>query len=273
MSAITATPTTPAAAGTATVQGDLWSASSVDWADIMEPLERPLFEHALAQPTLRGARRHLDTGCGSGLATRLARQRIEEVHGIDAAPGMIAVARARDPNIEYRIGDIQSLPYRDGSFDVVTGFNAFQYAASPQEALREARRVSRRGATIILATWGEVADCQAAVYLQALGRLLPPPPPGAPGPFALSDRARLEALARDAGLEPLSVHDVDCAFVFTDLEQALRGLLSAGPATRAIRTAGTEAVRAAVSAAIEPFRMTGGGYRLQNRFRYLVARA
>jgi hypothetical protein len=94
----------------------------------------------------------------------------------------------------------------------------------------------------------------------------------APGPFALSDRTRLESLARDAGLEPLSLHDVDCPFVYVDLAQALRGLLSAGPAIRALRSAGAGAVRGEVTAAIAPFRTGAGGYRLENRFRYLVAR-
>ena len=71
----------------------------------------------------------------------------------------------------------------------------------------------------------------------------PPPPPGAAGPFALSDEA------------------------------ALRALLAAGPAVRAIQAAGEERVRAAVAQAIAPFRLSSGGYRLENRFRYLLARA
>jgi hypothetical protein len=43
---------------------------------------------------------------------------------------------------------------------------------------------------------GPPEDCEAAAYLGALGALLPPPPPGAPGPFALSQPGALASFAR-----------------------------------------------------------------------------
>ena len=168
---------------------------------------------------------------------------------------------------------MQTLPYADRSFDVVTGFNSFQYAASPIDALREASRVTRRAGTIVIATWGQPEDCEAAGHLKALGSLMPPPPPGAPGPFALSDKAKLSGLASDAGLTPQEVIDVECLWSFPSLDAALRGMLSAGPAERAIRNSGMERARDAVANAIAPYRKPSGEYHLNNKFRYLVARA
>ena len=124
---------------------------------------------------------------------------------------------------------------------------------------------------MFIATWGRAQDCEAAPYLAALGALLPPLPLGAPGPFALSGPGALDRLARDAGLAPVESFDVECAWRYSDLARALRGLLSSGPAVRAIRHAGESPVRDAVTKAIRPFRTARDGYQLENTFRVLVA--
>jgi hypothetical protein len=51
----------------------------------------------------------------------------------------------------------------------------------------------------------------------------------------------------------------------------MRGMLAAGPAVMALRAGGEPAVRAAVTDALAPYRQTDGSYRIENRFRYLVA--
>ena len=191
---------------------------------------------------------------------------------LHASAAFIEIARERLPGRDFRVGEMQTLPYADQSYDVVTGFNSFQYAASPIDALREASRVTRRAGTIVIATWGQPEDCEAAGHLKTLGALMPPPPPGAPGPFALSDKAKLSALASDAGLTPLEVVDVACPWSFPSLDAALRGMLSAGPAERAIRNSGMERAREAVANVIAPYRKPSGEYHLNNKFRYLVAR-
>jgi hypothetical protein len=69
----------------------------------------------------------------------------------------------------------------------------------------------------------------------ALGKLLPPPPPGAPGPFALSAPGALEALVGKAALNPEKVNTVTTTMPFPDEATAVRGLLASGVAERAIR--------------------------------------
>ena len=225
------------------------------------------------RPELAAARSSLDVGCGPGLAAQVFAQQITNVSGIDASAAFVEIARERLPGRNFRVGEMETLPDADGSFDVVTGFNAFQYAASPSSALREARRVTQPNGVIVIATWGPPEDCEAAGHLKALGALMPPPPPGAPGPFALSDESKLKALASEAGLTPVAVVDVECPWIYPSLDMALRGMLSAGPAERAIRNSGMERARDAVANAIAPYRKPSGEYRLNNKFRYLVARA
>jgi SAM-dependent methyltransferase len=259
--------------GSATIQGDLWNVRARDYAELMECQFRPLYESVLQRIEMAGVRAGLDVGCGPGLAAQTFAQKIAEVSGIDASPGFIAIARQRMPGRDFRVGEMESLPHADSSFDVVTGFNSFQYAASPAQALAEARRVLRPGGILVIATWGLPQECEAAGHLKALGSLMPPPPPGAAGPFALSEEAKLKALATDAEFKPVAVMDVACPWTFGDLETALRGMLSAGPAERAIRNSGMERARNAVAESIAPYRKPSGDYHLNNKFRYLIARA
>ena len=110
-------------------------------------------------------------------------------------------------------------------------------------------------------------------YIAALGSVMPPPPPGAPGPFALSVPGALEALVERAGLVPVRAADVEVEFDFADAATAMRALKASGPAIRAIRHAGDAAVTQAVAAAMAPYRGPDGHYRFHNQFRYLIARA
>jgi SAM-dependent methyltransferase len=263
---------TVATAGSAAMQGQLWSARARDFAEIMEVLFRPLYESALARPELKEAKSSLDVGCGAGLAAQVFAQKMASVSGIDASSAFIDIARVRLPGRNFQVGEMETLPHADRSFDVVTGFNSFQYAAAPVTALREARRVARPDGVIVIATWGLPEDCEAAGHLKALGGLMPPPPPGAPGPFALSDETKLKGFAAEAGLTPGDVADVDCPWAFPSLDVALRGMLSSGPAERAIRNSSMERAREAITAAIAPYRRPAGDYLLRNKFRYLVAR-
>jgi len=260
--------------GTAAVQGELWGARARDWADIAEgTCGRQLFEAGLQALNVGIGTILLDVGCGTGMAAQIAAQRGAKVSGIDASAPSIAIAQERTPQGDFHVGEMEDLPFADQTFDIVTGFNSFQYAANPVNALKEARRVAKPGAKILIAVWGKPDHCEAVPFLKALGSLMPPPPPGAPGPFALSEDGALEALASQAGLTPVAAHDVDTMWNFPDLETALRGLLAGGPAVKAIHHSGEERVRDAAANAINPYRMADGSYRLENQFRYLVTRA
>jgi SAM-dependent methyltransferase len=108
------------------MQGDLWSTRARDYAELQEGHFRPLYESALRRPELAKMRSSLDVGCGPGLAVQVFAQTIANVAGIDASAAFIDIARERLPGRNLRIGEMETLPHADGSFDVVTGFNAFQ---------------------------------------------------------------------------------------------------------------------------------------------------
>jgi SAM-dependent methyltransferase len=259
--------------GSAQMQAALWGARARDWADLAEGLSRELFEAVFDRLAVDPGTTLLDVGCGSGVAAALAVERGAHVSGLDATPQLLAIARERVPTGEFQHGDMEQLPYPDDTFDIVTGFNAFQYAANPHNALTEARRVTRPDGSVAIATWGRAERVDMAAVLKALASLMPPPPPGAPGPFALSEEGALVARVRQVGLDPGDEGVVTCRWDFRDLDTVLRTVLSAGPAARVITHAGEERTREAVAAAIAPFRTSTGGYHLVNEFIYLIARA
>jgi SAM-dependent methyltransferase len=262
-----------AASGTAQVQGELWSERALDWAELQEGMVRPLYDSVLERIDLGPDVSLLDIGCGAGLFCSLAAARGAEVSGIDAAPGLLAIALERVPQGSFQPGEIEELPYGERTFDVVTAFNSLQFANDPANAMREAARVAREGAPVVVAVWGDPQDCDAVACLSAMAPLMPPATPGAPGPFALSEKAALEGLVAQAALDSQGIEDVVCIWEYPDLGTALRGVLSAGPAAAAIRHSGEPAVLEAVSEALEPFTVAGGGFRLENVFRYIVATA
>jgi SAM-dependent methyltransferase len=258
--------------GSSKMQGELWSARAREWAELQEGSFRPLYEAAFAAAGVGRGWSVLDVGCGAGLALQIARARGATVSGLDAALGLAEIARHRCPGSDIRLGDSEELPFADASFDIVTGFNSFQYAADPVRALAEARRVTRPSGCVVIAVWGERERCQLAPYLAAVGRLVPPPPPGAPGPFALSAPGALEALAEKAGLKPEAAKTVTTAMRFPNEATALRGLLASGAVERAIRTSGEDMVRGGIAEAIRPGRQSDGSYAFSNEWRFLLSR-
>jgi SAM-dependent methyltransferase len=259
---------------TAARNSDLWGQRPRQWAEVQEQMVRPLFEAVLEATHVGGETRLLDVGCGSGLAAQLARERGARVSGFDATEPLLEVARERVPDGDFRAGDMEELPFDDDAFNLVTGFNSFQFAADPARALSEAARVAEPGAPIAVGTWGRRDQCEAAIVLKASADLGPPPPPGrTPGPFALSEPGTLEGFVEEAGLSASEPVEVPTPWRYPDLDTALRGFTSAGPAIAAIRESGEERLREDITKALEPFADGEGGYRLDNVFRYLIARA
>ena len=258
--------------GTAPVQGDLWNGNPRDWAELQEPQFSPMYLAVLDSVGIGAGAKVLDVGCGSGMFCSLAAQRGATVAGLDAAEGMLAIARERTPSGDFRTGEMEELPFADASFDLVSGFNSFQFAADPVNALRQAKRVAKPGGAVSIAVWGVAKDCQAAALLKAMSGLLPPPPAGTPGPFALSEPGVMEDMLSKAGLKPGRAVDVDTPFEFKDDETGYRAMAASGPGIRANRLVGQDKLRAALLAALAPFKTASGSCHLDNKFRFVVAR-
>jgi SAM-dependent methyltransferase len=265
--------TDPAQHRTSAINGPLWGARARDWAEVQEGQFAAGYDAVLAAAKVGAGTRLLDVGCGAGKAAMLAAGLGARVSGIDAAPLLLKIARERVPDGDFHEGDLEDLPFADAGFDVVTGFNAFQFAGNPTRALSEARRVTRPGGVVAVMTWGRPEGMEAASLVAALRPLLPAPPPGAPGPFALSDPDRLSDFAAKAGLTMREVIEGETHWTYPDLAAALRGLNSSGVAIRAAGLSGEDAVSEAHAAALGPFLQPDGSFRIGARYMALIALA
>ncbi len=77
-----------------------------------------------------------------------------EVYGLDASEALLALARTPVPEADLHLGDLEALPYEDDRFDVVAGFNSFFFAHDLVGALREAGRVAKPEAPVVIQVWG-----------------------------------------------------------------------------------------------------------------------
>jgi len=258
---------------TAEVNGVLWGTRSADWASLQEGQCRPVYEAVLERLSVGPGTVLLDAGCGAGMASQMAASRGARVTGLDASEALLAIARQRVPEGTFGLSDLETLPFADKSFDVVTGFNSFQYARNPGKALAEARRVTKPGGAVAIVTWGPPEGMPAAALVAALKPLLPAPPPGAPGPFALSNEEALRGFADSAGLKPEDIFDVQSPFQYASLDDGVRGLGSSGVAAKARNASSEEAVDRAHTDALAAFRQPDGSYHVPAVFRCLIARA
>jgi SAM-dependent methyltransferase len=108
------------------------------------------YEEALARVGLERGQAVLDIGCGAGAFLRLVANRGARPFGLDASDALIKLAQRRVPDAELRVGEMEALPYDDDTFDLVTGFSSFFFANDIVAALREAGRVAKPGAAVVL---------------------------------------------------------------------------------------------------------------------------
>ena len=111
--------------------------------------------------------RVLDVGCGGGKAiSRILEETRREVAGVDHSPEAVKTARsvnrAAISSGRLRIveSSVESLPFRDGFFDVVTAFETTYFWPELQAALTEIHRVLNRGGRLVIAN--EFADRASA---------------------------------------------------------------------------------------------------------------
>ena len=257
--------------GSQTIQGKLWRQRPKDYSEVQEQTGKPGYDFVLNYLAVTPATKLLDVGCGSGYFSKLAVDKKIDVTGLDATTELITEAKKIEPNANFLVGEMEELPFDEKSFDVVCGFNSFQYAANIKNALIEAKRVLKDDGKLAVMIWGNKKDCEAATYLKAVGSLLPPPPPGAGGPFTLSENQLLEKILEEIGFKILNNTDVISVWDYADTDTALKGLLSSGPVSRAIEHCGFEKVYETTLQAIQPYIQQNGHVVYNNKFRVVIA--
>lgn len=253
------------------IQGSLWNTSPADWAQYIEPNFKPLYYTALKQLRLNENKMLLDAGCGSGLFLGMALASRASVYGFDAAPGLLQISRKRLPGVTLLLEDLEDIPFNDETFDVVTGFNSFQYAGSFEKALREAKRVVKKGGKIVIGIWGKPEECEVSQVQKAILNLLTRSSANTPNSFALIEEGLVESACETVGLKIVNQLSVACPWKFEDEETLQRGFLSTASCAKAVQLHGQSKVMDAIATSAQPFYYNDHGYFMRNQFSLFVA--
>jgi len=98
---------------------------------------------------LKPPARVADLGCGSGVFTDLLSKQGYQATGLDISPKLIALGRAKYPNVEFHEGDVEHLPFADGSMDGILLSGLVHHLPDPSRCAAEAFRVLRKGGSFV----------------------------------------------------------------------------------------------------------------------------
>lgn len=188
----------------------------------------------------------LDVGCGAGeLSLAIARAQPHcTVVGVDISPQLVAAARDRAisrPNVSFELADAaQWRPQGSFAPELLISRHGVMFFADPVTAFTNLREVAAPGAGLLFSCFRKWEDNPAFADIAAL-LPSPPPPPSrdAPGPFAFSDRSRVEDILTRAGWSSIVFEPYDFAMIVgggaDPVEDTVQYFATIGPAARALR--------------------------------------
>jgi SAM-dependent methyltransferase len=218
---------------------------------------------------LEAGQRVLDVGCGPGALSARAAQVVgaDHVTAIDPSQPFVEAARARIPGADVRLGDAESLPFADDSFDAVLSQLVVNFIPDAPAGVAEMRRVARPGGLVAACVWDYAGEMRllrtfwdAAVAIDPDGA----GPVHEGGTMRYSNPDDLGALWSAAGLEGVDVAplEVEASYDdFDDLWQPLTtGVAPAGSYATSLdperQAALRERLRASLGDPTGPFGLT-----------------
>jgi ubiquinone/menaquinone biosynthesis C-methylase UbiE len=222
------------------------------WSSSTRQFIEPLLEAAEVAPGMSV----LDVGCGPGYVSAAAAERGAVPIGMDFSREMIGIAKEMFPQIEFREGDAQNLPFAEASFDRVLANFALLHLATPERACAEACRVLKPGGRFGFTTWARVEENPFVKIvddaLQAHANLnveLPPGPPYYLFENAGEFRSALERAGFDGASMQFKVHRI--AWRVPTARFVFEAELNAGVRTAGLLARQTPEALRAIQGAIE----------------------
>jgi SAM-dependent methyltransferase len=186
-----------------------WAARAETYDDLMGAVTARFTEPLLDAAAVGAGTRLLDAACGPGTTAAAAAARGAEPVGVDLARGMVELARKRHPALRFIPGDVEHLPFEDGSFDAVVAGFLLHHLPDPDRAVAELARVLVPGGRIAATVWdrpdrmrllGLANDALAAAGADRADGL-----PDGPDAFGFAEPSELAALLERGGFEAVEV--------------------------------------------------------------------
>jgi SAM-dependent methyltransferase len=207
----------------------------------------------------------LDIATGPGNVAAVARKRGARVIGLDISPAMVALARQRHPDIEFREGDATALPFLDASFDALVMNFGILHLGRPEQAIAEAARLLRPGGRFAFSAWAPPERTRGfGIILEAVRDFGNPDVPLPEGPlfFRFGDPLECERTLLAAGLMEPDTITIDLRWLLPSADALIDALSEGTVRTRALLRGQTAealvAIRAACREAARPYETPEG---------------
>lgn len=209
---------------------DITSSGWEAWREVYEDGAAVVTARLLELGGVHEGHKVLDVATGHGEPALEAAELVGpkgRVVGLDISQGMLETARKRAAgldNVEFVEGDMESIDYPPGSFDVVLSRFALMLAIDHIGAFRGMARVLVSGGVLAAAVWGPHDTHLLAAGPTALGERLrmPKPPPGFPTTFSMSDSRELADELTGAGFVDVSVTEQVVPYRFPSVAEYVR---------------------------------------------------
>jgi methanogen homoaconitase small subunit len=157
----------------------------------------------------------LDVATGNGFLAFEFAKRVSDVTGCDMTRDMLLVAESIQrerglDNVDFRVMDVESLGFEDGSFGIVSCRFAFHHFTDPGKAVSEMARVCKRGGKIVLVDGLSSEDAAKSEYHNRIEQLRDP------SHVRLYSEPELEGMLEDAGLTVIHARNWDADFYFDE---------------------------------------------------------
>lgn len=225
------------------------------YRDFFAPVTALAIEPLLAAVRLGPGAELVDVATGCGFLAAEAAGRGAKPVGIDLSPGMIELAKKFHPGIDFRVGEVEHLPFPDGSRDAVACSFGLGHFPCPEASIAECVRILRSGGRIALSWWADSSLQRIqGLFREAIAEVGAEPPPDVPrghSSLRFCEREELLRLLKGAGLTEVTVADHRTTHLVPDVETLWRGGLGSLVMATAAITNQDAATQAAIRAEVE----------------------